>query len=394
MKIKTLNLIVAFVLLIPLLLNAPKVDAAPLLDPPKPGPLYEDGIKSNPCFNQQTSVGVLIGADEPVFTCSSFLPITDALQIQSLVITGADPKYGLTGIPLAYAFKYEPIQSMGKRMDGNNKKKVCVDFGWSAAECYNDFFMWVVVVPGVVDDPHNFDPRVMMNGSVCYGNVCPETPDGNSMRILKTYGLQQGNYWDSAVKMSVEAWRQGNYSNLVGATSASGRSRDNLESLFRVNHSALGTASTESFPGESLRWYMTYTSPDYFTAVMSMTSSQNGSTSTPAGEKAFSLKFKQTWTIFVRQGWSSVDRRLDWTERVCNADPNSTILNPLPDICNNEHKSKWYNNVGAGPYDSDWKKLYTYDRYRILDKTTGGRNGYTGQIAIPYYQTQPLLTDR
>jgi hypothetical protein len=393
MKTRIPNLVFAICFLIPLFFNVPQANAAPLNDPPTPSPLYEGTIKGNPCAGTMTSAGVLIGANAPVFVCGSFLPIVDALQIPSLIVTGADPKYGLTGIPMAYGYKYEPVASMGKRMDGNTKKRVCFNGGYSRLECYNNYFLWVVVVSGAVDDPTAVDPSIFRNGTTCYGNTCMETNDG-SMAVIRNYSFQNGNYWDLGEKMSVEAWRAGGYSTLAGAAPGTGRTRTYLEGIFGVDPAAMGVPSSEIFPGTGARWYMTYSAVNYFMGVMSMTSSKEGSTTTPAGEPAYSLKFKQTWTIFVRQGWSSVDRQLEWTERVCNPDPASTIFNPLPPICNDEDKSKWYNNIGSQNYDSQWQKVTTYNRYKILDRTTGGANGYTDHIAIPYYQAQPLLTDR
>ena len=138
MKTRILNLVFAICFLIPLFFNVPQANAAPLNDPPTPSPLYEGTIKGTPCAGTMTSAGVLIGANAPVFVCGSFLPIVDALQIPSLIVTGADPKYGLTGIPMAYGYKYEPVAAMGKRMDGNTKKRVCFNGGYSRLECNNN----------------------------------------------------------------------------------------------------------------------------------------------------------------------------------------------------------------------------------------------------------------
>lgn len=394
MKSKIQNFLAILCVFVPLLMNVSRASAAPLNDPPTPSPLYEGEIMGTPCKSYQTPVGVMIGADAPVFTCISKLPVTDALQVPYLTISGADPKFGLTGVPLAYGYKYQPVQSMGKRMDGLNKNRVCFNGGYSQLECYNDYYLWVVVVAGNVSQPDQEPGNIRANGSTCYGTTCVETTD-KKIAILKTYGFQNGTYWDMGVKMAVEAWRQGSFSTLAGATPGTGRPVSYLEGVFGVDSKGIGMNSVETFPGSGgLPWIRGQFAANNFTGVMSMTTSKEGSTSTPAGEPAFSVKFKQTWTVFVKQGWKSVDRRLEWTERVCNPDPTSTIWNPKPDICNDEDKSKWYNNIGSQNYNSEWLKVYSYDRYQIMDKTTGGASGFTDHIAIPYYQTQPLLTDR
>ncbi len=394
MKTRIVNIVFAFFLLIPLFMHTAVANAAPLNDPPRPSPQYEGMIMSSPCLGYQTDVSVLVGADVPVFQCSSFLPITDALQIPNLTVTGADPKYGLTGIPLGYAYKYQPVQAMGKRMDGNNKKRVCFNGGYSKLECYNDFFLWVVVVSGDPgNDPSGIDPSVFRNGTTCYGSTCVESNDTGAS-ILRTYGFQQGVYWDQGVKMSVEAWRMGSYNNLAGAAPGTGRPVSYMEGLFGLDTKGMGEGSNEFFPGANVRWIMAYTAANNLTGVMSMTTSKDGSTTTPAGEPAFSVKFRQTWSVFVRQGWSSVDRQLEWKEKVCHPDPTETIFNPKPPICENEDRSKWYNNIGAQNYDSQWVKMFSYNRFKIKDMTTGGANGFIDHIAVPYYQAQPLLTDR